>query len=137
MSQPSRPSGTDRNPNTERKPGRSFADPSRPLGEKLIQNVPENSSAPEGGVYGRAEEYGPRPVSVADRAKAVSVMRKAEEFMRTNNPPADSPEGVRRALELGAGRVGLTIEEYDTIVKSDPEIAELERKLIKDAKRRA
>jgi hypothetical protein len=130
MSQANRPSGT------QRKPGRSFDDPSRPMGEKLIQQVPENSSAPEGGVYGRATEYGPRPVSVADRAKAVSVLRKSEEFMRTHNPPATTPEGMRRALELAAGRVGLTIEEYDEIVKHDPEMKELERQVLEDMGRR-
>jgi hypothetical protein len=130
MSQANRPSGT------QRKPGRSFDDPSRPMGEKLIQQVPENSSAPEGGVYGRAAEYGPRPVSVADRAKAVSVLRKSEEFMRTHNPPATTPEAMRRALELAAGRVGLTIEEYDEIVKHDPEMQELERRVLEDMGRR-
>lgn len=59
---------------------------------------------------------------VANRAKVVSVIRKAQEFLRTGNPP-----DVRRALELAAGRVGLTYDEYRTLVDEDPELRELEQ----------
>ncbi len=131
MSQPSRPSSG------SRQPGRSFDDPTRPLGEDLIERSPTNTSAEEGGIYGRSEQLGPRPVSVADRAKAIAVLRKADEFMRTENPSPRTRDGMRRALELAAGRVGLTFEEYDVIVRHDPEVAELERKLLDDAMARA
>jgi hypothetical protein len=127
MSQPSRPS-----PGV-REPGRSFDDPSRPLGEDLLERSPSNTSAEEGGVYGRAQELGPRPVSVADRAKAIAVLRKADEFMQTDNPSPVTRAAMRRALELAAGRVGMTFDEYDVIVRNDPEVAELERKLLDEA----
>lgn len=123
-------------PPADRAPGRSFEDPSRPLGEELVERAEPISSQPEGGIYGRAAEYGPRPVSVADRAKAVGVLRKAEEFMRTHNPDPSTPPGMHRAIELAAGRSGLSLAEYEAIVRHDPELAELERRVLEDALRR-
>lgn len=93
----------------ERPPGRSFEDPSRPLGEDAI---------------------GAKDVDVADRAKVVGVLRKADELMANEIPSGRTREGVRRALELAAGRVGLSLKEYDAIVRSDDELMELERKVL-------
>ena len=113
-----------------RKPGRSFDHPDRPLGEDAIESAPEIGANIEAGVYGRAAVGDARGPGLADRAKAVSVLRKAEEFMATNNPSPRTPAGMRRALELAAGRVGLTIQEYEDIVRADPELQELERKVL-------
>jgi hypothetical protein len=95
-----------------RPPGRDFDDPRKPLGAEFLDH-----SAPE---------------SVADRTKAVAILRKAEEFMRTNNPPATDMAGARRALELAAGRMGLKIGEYDAIVREDPELQALEQRVLED-----
>lgn len=73
---------------------------------------------------------------VARRAKAIAVLRKADEFMRTNNPPPSDPVHTRRALELAAGRIGLTLREYDDLVRGDPELVALERRLIEDDRQR-
>lgn len=70
----------------------------------------------------RAQDRGDE-ASVADRAKGVSVLRKAEEFIASDNP-----SDPKRALELAAGRVGLTYDEYRKIVDDDPELLALEQK---------
>lgn len=88
----------------DRKPGRSFDNPSKPLGTGVVKRGLTNDD-------------------VANRAKAVSVLRKAEEFI-AHADPVDP----RRALELAAGRVGLTWKEYRTLVDNDAELIELERK---------
>jgi hypothetical protein len=113
----------------KRKPGRSFDDPRRPLGQELLENAHDVGANLEGGVYGRAEGDA-KDTGVADRAKAIAVLRKAEELMATDNPSPRTPEGMRRALELAAGRVGLTIDEYDAILAADPELAELQRRVL-------
>lgn len=117
------------NRNDTRKPGRSFEDHSRPLGEDTIARAHDVGANLEGGVYGRAEG-GAKDTGVADRARAIAVLRKAEEFMATDNPSAHTPEGMRRALQLAAGRVGLTLREYDAIVRADDELIELERRVL-------
>ncbi len=94
----------------ERRPGRSFERDDEALGENLIRHSPEDS--------------------VPNRAKAVAVLRKAEEFMHHANPPPVGEKSIRRALELAAGRTGLTLADYDRIVKDDPELQELERKVL-------
>lgn len=110
-----------RTPGTTRGPGRSFKDPSKPLGAELVDRD-------------RADLT---DEAVAKRAKAVAILRKAEEFMRTHNPSASTPQGMIRALELAAGRMGLKLAEYDEIVSGDAELIELERKVLEDARRRA
>jgi hypothetical protein len=87
-----------------RKPGRSFDDPSKSMGTGVVKR-------------------GATDDDVANRAKAVSVLRKAEEFL-AHADPADP----RRALELAAGRIGLKWNEYRKLVDGDPELMELERK---------
>jgi hypothetical protein len=88
----------------DRKPGRSFDDPSKSMGTGVVKR-------------------GATDDDVANRAKAVSVLRKAEEFI-AHSDPADP----RRALELAAGRIGIKWHEYRKIVDADPELLELERK---------
>lgn len=107
-----------------RKPGRSFDDPSKALGQDTVERANPNGANLHSGVYGRAEDDA-KDTGVADRAKAVGVLRKAEEFMATNNP-ADP----QRALELAAGRIGLTFEEYRAIVDADEELQALEAKVL-------
>lgn len=75
------------------------------------------------GVYGRATPSNTDD-TVANRAKVLSVIRKAEEFLRTNNP-----NDAKRALELAAGRVGLTYDEYKRLVAEDPELLDYERRI--------
>lgn len=126
---------------SSRKPGRSFSDHGKPLGAELIASAAPGDETPHAGVYGRSTEgrdaTDVAPQNVADRAKAVSVLRKAEEFMRTANPPPTSSAEIHRALELAAGRVGITYKDYASIVRADPEIAQLERQVIEAAKRHA
>src|SRR5687768_18498234 len=109
-------------PQENRKPGRSFDDPSKPMGQDIVERAHDVGANLEGGVYGRAEDDA-KDTGVADRAKAVSVLRKAEEFISHADPTDPT-----RALELAAGRVGLKYDEYRKIVDADHELQELERK---------
>ncbi len=125
MRQPENPVTELRTPDG-RRPGRDFDDPDKPLGHDFIERGGPNIER-EAGVYGhRASDLVYEGAGKADRAHAVAVMRKAEELMATSNPP---PEDFRRALELGAGRVGLTIAEYDELIRSDDELADFEKRL--------
>lgn len=107
-------------PVSSRAPGRSFENHKKPLGEDLLDAAVQPGSG----------------VSVTERAKAVAVLRKADEFMATENPPPDDARSIRRAVELAAGRVGVHLAEFDDIVRRDPEIAALERRLFEDDARR-
>ncbi|MCL2778569.1 MAG: hypothetical protein FWD73_11240 [Polyangiaceae bacterium] len=75
-----------------------------------------------------------RPI-VTDRAKVISVLLKAEEFMRAPNPPGITPQRVVRALDLAANHMGMKLSEYDAIVSRDPELRELERRMINNVRR--
>lgn len=101
---------------SSRQPGRSFENHRRPLGDDLVEAAQREGS----------------PLSVTERAKAVAVLRKADEFMATENPPPDDAWSIRRAIELAAGRVGVDLHEFDAIVRKDPELAALERRLMVD-----
>ncbi len=121
---------------SNRAPGRSFDDPSRPLGEDMLNRSAESNTQAN-------EDFRPREAQadmphngVAERAKAIAVLRKFEELVATNNPPATDEPHLRRALELAAGRCGLTIEEYEALVKDDSELLELERKVLDVARTR-
>ena len=121
----------------ERKPGRSFSDPRRPLGEELLVDTVPHGGDPEEGVYGRAPEHFQAGQGLAERAKGVAVLRKADELMAENNPPGDTEENQRRALELACGRCGVKVEEYDRLVDGDPALRELEDKVLEAARLRA
>jgi hypothetical protein len=79
----------------------------------------------DAGLYGRAGSASTADDTVANRAKAIGVIRKAQEFLSTSNP-----SDPKRALELAAGRLGLTYDEYKKLVDADPELADLERSLV-------
>jgi hypothetical protein len=81
----------------------------------------------------RAEQAATAVNGIAERAKVISVLRKAEELIDEGNLPKGQ-ETPRRALELAAGRVGLTIEEYEALVKGDAELIDLERKVLESAR---
>lgn len=134
-------SNSDRRPEPsripERKPGRSFTDPRRPLGEEIIEHADRFGGDPEEGIYGRAAEHFRSGHGVSERAKAVAVLRKAEELMASGNPLGDTDEGQRRALELAAGRVGLKIEEYERLVDGDAEVEALQALVLEAARQRA
>jgi hypothetical protein len=110
---------------SERQPGRSFTEPRRPLGEDLIERGDPHGGDPEEGVYGRASEHFRHGHGVAERAKGVSVLRKAEELMASGNPSGATEDGRRRAIELACGRCGVLVEEYDRYVADDEELRSL------------
>lgn len=123
-------------PASERKPGRSFTDPRKPLGDDLIER-----SDPEGGdrdesFYGRASDHFKSGHGVADRARCVAVLRKAEELMASGNPAGDTEEGRRKALELAAGRCGVKIDEYDRVIDDDEELRSLQAAVMNAAEQR-
>lgn len=115
-------------PQEDRKAGRSFNDPNRPMGEALLEGTGPSGTIKED--FRKREDQASVPRNgVAERAKVIGVLRKAEELMAEGNLPKGQ-ETARRALELASGRVGVTIEEYDALVKGDPELMELERKIL-------
>jgi hypothetical protein len=120
-----------------RKPGRSFTDPRKPLGEEVIERASALGGDPEEGVYGRAADHPRIGHGVAERAKAVAVLRKAEELMASGNPSGQTEFGRRRALELAAGRLGLSLHEYDKLVRGDDELTALEAEVLEAARTRA
>jgi nucleotide-binding universal stress UspA family protein len=127
-------------PPPEQKPGRSLFDPSRSLGAELLERSSPTVAPTEENFRPRARQAADQtaadPLGVAERAKVIGVLRKAEEFMSTANPPPDTPANVRRALELASGRMGLTFGEYRALTDHDPELVELEREVIVHARRR-
>ncbi len=97
--------------------GRAFDDYSKPLGYDLLDRTLELHDLE----------------LLANRTKGVAVLRKAEEFLYTGNPSAHEPGGVHRALELAAGRVGITYAEYAAILKGDAELQALQQQVVDDA----
>lgn len=124
-------------PNFEHRAGRSFTDPKRPLGEGLIERADPFGGDPEEGVYGRSERAADIGHGVAERAKGVSVLRKAEELMASGNPDGSTEDGRRRAIELACGRVGVKIDEFDRIVAHDPELHALMTNVMEAARTHA
>ena len=124
----------------ERKPGRSFEDPSRPLGAELLERSRGSVAPTEENFRSRvaqareqaaADRYG-----VAERAKVIGVLRKAEELMDAPNRPPRSEAELQRVLEVAAHDVGLAIGEYRALMTGDDELSELEKKVLDDARRR-
>jgi nucleotide-binding universal stress UspA family protein len=124
----------------ERKPGRSFHDSSRALGDELLEKSASTTAPTTENFEDRARQAAKQaaadPSGVAQRAKVIAVLRKAEEFMSTSAPAANTDAGVRRALELAVGRMGLTLREYRALADADPELVELERQVITDCRLR-
>lgn len=117
----------------DRKPGRSFDDPKRPMGEGLLERSGQSSTVAED--FRSREAQADTPTQgVAERAKAIGVLRKCEELIMDNNPGATDEATLRRCLELAAGRVGLTIGEYEALVKGDPELLQMESNVMEAAR---
>jgi hypothetical protein len=118
----------------ERKPGRSFEDPSKPMGQEILERS-ATTEGPREDFRSREEQAGASQHGVAERAKVIAVLRKAEELLAEENlPPDPAQRTVERALELAAGRVGLTIEEYRALLKGDTELEQLEAKVIAEGR---
>jgi len=132
MSQPFPP----REPVQGRKPGRSFDDPEKPLGYDLLARSAPSATVPED-MRDRADQVATQPNGVAERAKGVSVLRKFDELVFEDNLPLEAKGDIHRALELACGRVGLTYPEYRALMDKDPELLELEAKVLEDARRRS
>ena len=94
----------------ERKFLGSLRDPSRPLGEGILQRAEPTTAPTEETFQHRARQAARQSAAdrfdVAGRAKVIGVLRKAQEFMSTSNPPPNTEAEVRRALELASGGVG-------------------------------
>lgn len=116
-------------PQQDRKPGRSFDDPSKPMGEGILERSAASDTAPHEDFRPREEQAEAAHNGVAERAKVIAVLRKADELIAEGNLP-ENDASPQRALELAAGRVGLTIEEYRALVKGDRELEELEAKVL-------
>lgn len=134
------PMSNDAHDPNERLPGRSFQDHARPLGEALIESAAQTvaptvetleSPLKQTTRQGAADRGG-----VAQRAKVISVLRKAEEFIHTTEAPDDEQATLRRALELASGRIGMTYQEYRVLTDADPELVQLEHEVLADAHRR-
>lgn len=110
---------------TTHKAGRSFTDPERPLGEEVIARANPLGGDEDEGFYGRISDHPRLGHGVAEVARAVSVLRKAEELMASGNPSGETEAGRRRAIELACGRCGVPIHEYDYLVETDEEVRAL------------
>ncbi|MBX3230248.1 MAG: hypothetical protein KIT84_24550 [Labilithrix sp.] len=121
-------------PTPERQPGRDFTDPRRPLGQGVIERADPFGGDMTEGVYGRANVSADIGHGVAERAKAVSVLRKAEELMASGNPDGGTEDGRRRAIELACGRCGVDVDEYDRIVARDEELMALQTNVMEAAR---
>jgi hypothetical protein len=118
----------------ERKPGRSFEDPRKPLGDALLERSgPSDTHAREDFRSREAQADMPHK-GISERAKVVAVLRKADELICDANPPCHDEASLRRAVELAAGRVGLTIQEYHALVRGDAELEALERQVLDAAR---
>jgi hypothetical protein len=118
-----------------RRPGRAFDDHEKPLGYDLLE-WSTTSSAVHEDFRGRAAQAGSQRNGVAERAKGIAVLRKLDELVFEDNLPVEARNDIQRALELSCGRVGVTFPEYRALMDRDPELLELEAKVLEDAKKR-
>src|SRR5262245_3679866 len=107
------------------KVGRSFSDSRRPLGAELLDRTDPLGGDPEEGVYGRAPVHYRVGHGLPERAKCIGVLRKPDELRAEGNPPGDTEQGRRRALELACGRCGVKVEEYERMMHGDEELEAL------------
>lgn len=122
-------------PNADRKPGRSFDDPSKPLGDGIIQRSAQSETVPED-MRSREEQSATTHNGVAERAKVIAVLRKFEELIADENPPVREESKLQCSLDLACGRVGMTRPEYDGLVKGDGELEALEAKVVAFARQK-
>ena len=118
----------------DRKPGRSFDDPSRPMGEGVLARSPKAGSVPPADFASGEAQADTSAKGVAERATAIGVLRKVEELIADNNPGATDEASLRRCFELAVGRVGIKIGEYEALVKGDPELMKLEKNVLDAAR---
>ena len=118
----------------DRKPGRSFDDPSQTLGEGILDRSVQSATIKEDFRSPAAQQSDVLANGVAERAKGISALRKLEELIGDDNPPVYDEPTLRLAFELALGRVGVTMDEYNVIVKNDLELTELERKVFDAAR---
>ncbi|HVJ93488.1 MAG TPA: hypothetical protein VM580_26990 [Labilithrix sp.] len=119
------------------KVGRSFVEPRRPLGADLLDRTDPRGGDPEEGLYGRATTQDRSGHGLPERAKCIAVLRKADELMAEGNPPGDTEQGRRRALELACGRCGVKVEEFERMMHGDEELEALYATLMEAAALRA
>ena len=129
MSHPAVPQGPD-----NRKPGRSFDDPAKPLGAEILDRTAQSSTEANEDFRPREAQADMPQNGLAERTKIVAVLRKADELIATDNPPANDEASLRRCFELAAGRVGLTFPEYEALLKGDAELEDLEKKVLDAAR---
>ncbi len=111
-----------------RQPGRSFEDPSKPMGEALLEHSGPSNPTTQEDFRSREAQAAARPNGVAERASVIGVLRKLEELVVESNLPKGAT--LRRAVELAAARGGLALAEYDALVRGDAELEALERKVL-------
>lgn len=94
-------------PESEREPRRSTGtlDPKRLLGADLLERT--------------------SPRQLADRAKAIAVLRRASELVE-NPGHVETEAGLQEVLETAARDVGVLPKEYREIIRNDVELQELE-----------
>jgi hypothetical protein len=124
----------------ERKPGRSFEDPSRPLGEVLLERSKLGVAPTVEDFRSRVAQAREQGVAdrggVAERAKVIGVLRKAEELMAASKHAPQSEADLERSLDVAAHDVGLTLGEYRALMEGDAEVVALEKQVLDDARRR-
>jgi hypothetical protein len=80
-------------------------DPKRPLGADLLEHT--------------------SPAHLADRAKAVAVLRRAAELVQFSSH-IETEHGLQEVMRRAALDVGVKPEEYREIVRRDSDLQELE-----------
>lgn len=73
---------------------------------------------------------------MAERAKVIGVLRKAEELMAAPKYAPESEADIERALDVAAHDVGLTLGEYRALMVGDTELVALEKQVLDEARRR-
>ncbi len=124
----------------DRKPGRSFEAPSRPLGEELLEHSTRGVAPTVEDFRDRVaqarEQGGADRGGVAERAKVIGVLRKAEEIMAALEYAPQSEADLERTLDVAAHDVGLTLGEYRALMEGDTELVALEKQVLDEARRR-
>jgi len=118
-----------------RKPGRSFEDPEKPLGAELLERSGPSREIPED-LRDRVAQAAATSNGVAERAKAIGVLRKLEEIIAYATEPVDAKDPIDAALHVAARSVGLTYDEYRALVDKDPELVALEVRVVESTKMR-
>ena len=118
----------------DRKPGRSFEAPSRPLGEELLEHstlgVAPTVEDFRNRVAQAREQGGADRGGVAERAKVIGVLRKAEEIMAALEYAPQSEADLERTLNITAHNIKLTLNEYQTLIKNNTKLITLKKQIL-------